>query len=261
MITAGGVAVRFGRREVLSGIDLAVCPGTVTGIVGPNGSGKSTLLRAMLGAVPVSAGRVLLDGRDLRRVPRRSIAQRVAFVGQNVGGDPALRVADEVALAGIARGRGGASFDLDVAQALDAVGLGDRAQSALGTLSGGERQRVSIARAIAQNAEIVLLDEPTNHLDVRHRLELAAMLRDIAPTVVIVLHDLDLAAHVCDHVVVLNEGRVAAAGSADEVLVPAVLDEVYGVEVVTTQGEGGVRSLTFRLPADVVDEFMGKKEL
>ncbi|MBF4635853.1 ABC transporter ATP-binding protein [Agreia pratensis] len=253
MIEAQAVTVRAGRRVLLDNVSFTAQTGAVTGIVGPNGSGKTTLLRALVRAAPLSSGRIVLDGDDLRIRPRRWIARHVAEVGQRSEPDPSLRVVDEVSLGGLAEHgvlrSGGAAFDDRVADALDAVELSHRAFDRLSTLSGGELQRVALARALAQGASHVLLDEPTNHLDIRHRLEIVALLRRIAPTVLIVLHDLDLAAEVCDHVVVLHRGRVAGAGRPAELFRPPLLDAVYDVTTHAHPGPDGRARLSFSLPS------------
>lgn len=251
MIRADGVVVAYGDRRVLDGVDLAVRPGEVTGVVGPNGCGKTTLLRAVLRAVRLTAGRVEVDGQDVATRSRRWLARRIAYVGQHAEPDPALTVADEVGLGSLVRTGAlvtGARHDRDVVEALDLVGLADLATVPLAQLSGGERQRVGIARAIAQRAEHVLLDEPLNHLDVRHRLEVLALLPSIAPAVLVVLHDLELAARHCDQVLLLDRGRVVGCGSPQEVLVPAVLGRVYGVRVQQVVGPDGLLHLGFTLP-------------
>jgi iron complex transport system ATP-binding protein len=253
VIEADAVTVRAGRRTLLDRVSFQAQTGSVTGIVGPNGSGKTTLLRALVRAAPLSAGRIVLDGHDLRIRTRRWIARRVAEVGQRTEPDSSLRVVDEVSLGGIAEHgvlrSGGASFDHRVADALDAVGLSNRAFDRLATLSGGELQRVALARALAQGATHVLLDEPTNHLDIRHRLEIVSLLRRIAPTVVIVLHDLELAAQVCDHVVVLQRGRVVGTGRPADVFRPQLLDAVYDVATRVTATPDGLTRLSFSLPS------------
>lgn len=258
MIAAGGLVVDLGGHRALSGVDLVARTGRVTGIVGPNGSGKSTLVRCLIGAHRPTAGSVRLDGIDLRSRPRRWIADRTAFVGQRVDPDPAMRVADEVALGAqrirsvgrAGRGHGSAAIDQRVAAALDVVDLLPLAQRRLAELSGGELQRVALARAIAHGADHAVLDEPTNHLDIRHRLEIGALLRRIAPTVVVVLHDLELAAQVCDDILVLDAGRVAAAGPAATTLTPDILDPVYRVRTRILHTPDGDTSLVFRLPTE-----------
>ncbi|WP_067823443.1 ABC transporter ATP-binding protein [Nocardia inohanensis] len=252
MISALDVTVRVSGRTLLDRVSLTVTTGSVTGIVGPNGSGKSTLLRALHGAVRLASGKVEVDGCDISARSRRWIARRVATVHQHGDLDPALTVAEEVGLAGLARhglrSGTGRRFDRSVARALAALDLEDIADQPLSTLSGGERQRVAVARAVAQAAGHVLLDEPTNHLDIRHRLEILNMLEAIAPTVVIVLHDLDLAARVCDHLVLLDRGRVLRDGAPSQVLSPAVIEQVYGVRARTSPDADGFPHLTFTLP-------------
>lgn len=252
MIQADGVTVRAAGRTLLDHVSIEVPTGSITGIVGPNGSGKTTLLRALVRAAPATTGRIAIDGHDIRTRSRRWIARRIAEVGQRLDPDPALSVTDEVALGGLAqRGvlrSGGAGFDTTVAAALTAVGLSERASDRLATLSGGELQRVALARALAQGTGHVALDEPTNHLDIRHRLEIIGLLRRIAPTVVIVLHDLELAAQVCDRVVVLHQGRVVGAGAPGNVLRPELLDAVYDVQTRVLTGSDGRAHFSFSLP-------------
>lgn len=252
MIQANGVTVRAGGRTLLDAVDLEAGPGSITGIVGPNGGGKTTLLRTLVRATSLSGGQVLVDGHDIRTRHRRWIARRIAVLGQRVDPDPSLSVADEVALGGLARGgvlrAGGARFDDVVAGALESVGMAHRASDRLATLSGGELQRVALARALSHGADHVLLDEPTNHLDVRHRLEIVELLRHIAPTVVVVLHDLELAARVCDRIVVLSAGRVLGAGPPELVLRPELLDAAYDVTTRVVAGPQGHPHFFFSLP-------------
>ena len=233
MIRAVNLAVRAGRHDLLRSVDLDVPTGSVTAIVGPNGSGKSTLLRALTRAVKLADGRVEIDGVDVRTRNRRWIARKLGYVGQRQEPDPSLTVAEEIGLGALAWSGGlligGRRLDVVVADALRTVGLQDRALSRTGVLSGGELQRVALARVLVQQSDHVLLDEPTNHLDPRHQLELLELLPRIADTAVVVLHDLDVAARVADHVVVLDRGRVAAAGPPSVVLDARVLDDVYRV--------------------------------
>jgi len=253
VIRAEGVRVVAGGRVLLDDVSFEAPTGSVTGIVGPNGGGKTTLLRALVRAVPLAGGRVTVDGEDVRTRSRRWIARRIAEVGQRQDPDESLTVADEVALGGLAEHgvlrAGRPSRDARIAAALDAVGLAHLAADRLATLSGGELQRVALARALAQGAGHVLLDEPTNHLDIRHRLEVVGLMRRIAPTVVVVLHDLEAAAAACDHVVVIDRGRVAGAGSPRDVLRPELLDAVYGVRTTLIPDADGHPHLRFTLPA------------
>nr|WP_196790750.1 ABC transporter ATP-binding protein [Motilibacter aurantiacus] len=210
-------------------------PGQVLGLIGPNGSGKTTLLRTLYASLKPSQGTVLLDGTDLRKVPTREAATKLAVVVQEHGGDMPLLVSEMVMLGRAphlstfqrASGRDTAI----VADALHRVGVTHLADRPFVGLSGGEKQRVLLARALAQQAEHLLLDEPTNHLDIRYQHEILDLVRSLGITAVVVLHDLNLAARYCHELVLLKKGRVVAAGTPDEVLVPSVLEPVYEVEV------------------------------
>lgn len=227
---------RAGGRLVVDGVDVTAPPGAVTGVVGPNGSGKTSLLRLVVGVLPLETGAVLLDGVDLAHITRRERARRIALVAQDAAPDTGLDVLDVVLLGRTPhRSRWGADSGADVTLAhrcLDRTGAADLADRPLATLSGGERQRVHLAAALAQEPRLLLLDEPTNHLDVAAQLALLGLVRGLASdgvTVVMAVHDLNHALTSCDHVVVLAEGRVRAAGPPADVLTPALVDEVFGV--------------------------------
>ncbi|OZM83331.1 ABC transporter ATP-binding protein [Pseudonocardia sp. MH-G8] len=228
---------------VLDGVDLDVAAGAFVGLLGPNGSGKSTLLRLLAGVHRPDAGAVRLDGRDLRELPRRAAARRIALLAQESATEVDMTVLDAVLLGRIPhRARWGPLAADDVRRAehtldlLDAGALRDRRWS---ELSGGERQRVAIARALAQDPDVLLLDEPTNHLDVRHQLAVLELLAASPRTVVAALHDVGLAARYCDAVAVLHEGAVHAAGPPAQVLTPELLEKVYGVGAEITTGSDG----------------------
>jgi iron complex transport system ATP-binding protein len=223
-------------RLILDGIDVSAPPGAVTGLLGPNGSGKSTLLRSIAATQVPDAGDVGFDGEDLLGMARRRRARRLALVEQDASTDLPISVLDAVLLGRIPHRSllaGDSDADRDVARgALARAGVDDLADRSLATLSGGERQRVHMARALAQEPALLLLDEPTNHLDIAAQLAAMTVLRKLAAdgvTVLAALHDLNLAAASCDHVVVLSGGRVVAAGPVREVLVPDVIEPVYGV--------------------------------
>ncbi|MCU1432508.1 MAG: iron transporter ATP-binding protein [Actinotalea sp.] len=228
--------------KILRGVDLRVRRGTVAGLLGPNGSGKSSLLRLVAGVHPAvrgnsrSAGRVMWAGRDLLAMRPKDRARVVALVEQDASADVALTVLQAVLLGRTphrSRWSGDSPQDEAVArQALHAVGLQSLASRDLPTLSGGERQRVHLARALAQEPQLLLLDEPTNHLDIHAQLAALELVRRAShrgATSLVALHDLNLAAAYCDHLVILHHGRVAAAGHPTEVLVPAVIDPVFSV--------------------------------
>ncbi len=237
---------------VLHPVSFAVEPGRVLGIVGPNGAGKSTLLRLLYRYLRPATGRVLLDDRDVWHASARDVAREIAVVLQEQAGESALTVGEVVALgrtphrAGFA---GGGSGDAAIVRrALARLDLAGLQRRAFGTLSGGERQRVMVARALAQEPRLLILDEPTNHLDIRHRLEVLALIRDLGVTVVVTLHDLNLAAGLADDVLVLAGGRALACGPPDAVLSEAVIARAFGVRVRRrTLAPDGDPHLTFHL--------------
>ncbi len=239
------VEAGYGDRRVLHGVTLDLRRGEVLALVGPNGAGKSTLVAVASRWLTPRRGEVRLDGRPIARFGRRALARRVAVVAQ--GGElPEGFTADEVVAmgrtphAGFLGGRSPTDADAVEAalRATDVVGLRLRRVE---TLSGGERQRVVLARALAQAPSVLLLDEPTNHLDLRYQVETLRAARAAAHAgvaVMVVVHDLNLAARACHRVVLLHEGRVVAVGPPDVVLTEARLRETYGADVHVHQVAG-----------------------
>ncbi|GAA2499663.1 ABC transporter ATP-binding protein [Streptomyces gobitricini] len=228
-------------RLILDGVSVAPPAGAVTGLLGPNGSGKSTLLRVLCGVLAPASGLVTLDGHPLDRLRRGDVARRVAVVEQQADTLVELTAADVVRLGRIPHRRPWSppsrADERAVLDALDRTDLTDRADRPWHTLSGGERQRVQIARALAQEPRELLLDEPTNHLDIQHQHDLLHLVRLLRVTALVALHDLNLAAMYCDHLVVLRQGRVVAAGAPSDVLTEALVADVYGVRVTVTTPE------------------------
>lgn len=227
-------AVPKTKQTVLHAVSFDLAPGRVLGIVGPNGAGKSTLLRLLYRYHAPTDGTVKVDGADIWSKPAREIAQSVAAVLQEQPTDFALSVREIVALGRTPhrKGFGGSSGaqDREIVQgALDQLGLGRFADRQLGTLSGGERQRVMVARALAQEPRLLILDEPTNHLDIRHQLEVLALIRDLPLTIVTSLHDLNMAAEVCDDVLLLQEGRLLGFGPPETVFTERTVSDAFGV--------------------------------
>jgi len=240
-LTISGVGVRLGGRWVVDGVDATPPPGALTGLLGPNGAGKTTLLRLVAGLLPPDAGAVLVpaspdaaagDQVPVHALRSRDRARRVALLEQEAHATVPLTVREVVALGRIPyRSLWGADPDeAAVTRALAAADAAHLAERTWSTLSGGERQRVHIARALAQEPELLLLDEPTNHLDVSAQLSLLAFVAGLGVTTVAALHDLNLAAAFCTHVLVLSRGRLVAAGPPADVLTPALLREVYDVD-------------------------------
>src|SRR4051794_1291782 len=231
-LTLQGVGTRLGGRWVVDGVDATPPTGALTGLLGPNGAGKTTLLRMIAGLITPEAGTVLIEAESITTIPRRTRARRIALLEQEATSSVPLTVREVVALGRIPYRTiwGTDPDDAAVDRALVSARAEHLADRAWWSLSGGERQRVQIARALAQEPELLLLDEPTNHLDVSAQLSLLAFVRDLGTTTVAALHDLNLAAAFCEHVLVLADGHLAAAGHPREVLTPALLRRVYGVE-------------------------------
>lgn len=233
-VTVADLSWSVEQRKIVDGVLLDVQPGEFVGLLGPNGSGKSTLLRAIYRVLKPDAGLITLDGEDLWQMDARQAAQRTAVVAQERGGEFDFTV-HEIVMMGRTPHKG--LFDRDtrddfaiVEAALRQVNMLPLAERSFRTLSGGEKQRVLVARALAQQAQFLVLDEPTNHLDIRYQLEILALVKGLNVTTLAALHDLNLAACFCDHIVLLHEGKVCAAGTPAEVLQPALIRQVYCVD-------------------------------
>ena len=228
----------YGERTVIEGLDLDLLPGRVTAIVGANASGKSTLLRSMSRLLTPRHGQVLLDGEQVHRLPARQLARVLGLLPQSPLTPEGITVAD---LVGRGRhphqailSRWSAADDEAVAAARDTTGLAERAERPVDELSGGQRQRVWIAMALAQDTDVLLLDEPTTFLDVNHQVDVLDLLTDLnrerGITLVMVLHDLNLAARYSDQLVMIAGGAVAAGGAPAEVLTEQRVREVLGLD-------------------------------
>lgn len=239
-------------RRIVDGVDLSIEPGERLAIVGPNGAGKTSLLRLLFGRLKPDAGQVLVGERDLTTISRAERACLIAVVGQSDTADLRLTVSDYVDLGRIPhRGRvSPARHKAIVARALDQVGLHGFGRRTLETLSGGERQRAAIARAIAQEPAILILDEPTNHLDPRARVDMLDIARGLGITVIAVLHDLVLVSPFADRVAVMQNGRLAAHGSAPLALTPTTVRAVFAMDCFPfTNPSTGRALLVFDAPA------------
>lgn len=235
-LSVSGLSVSKSGKPILADVDFTAPTGKVTGLIGPNGAGKSTLLAAMLSLLP-SSGTAMFEGYNLPAMPRRDRARMVAFVEQSASTEERLSVHDVVSLGRIPHeptwqsapdAAETAIIDAELAE----VGMTTFATRRFDTLSGGEQQRVHLARALAQQPRLLLLDEPTSHLDIAGQLQLLALLQRKAEsglTVLIALHDLNLAARFCDHLVLLSQGKTISEGPPGAVLTPDGLNAVYGV--------------------------------
>ncbi|MFJ8859180.1 ABC transporter ATP-binding protein [Streptomyces sp. NPDC102451] len=236
-LTAERLTLGYSDRVVVESLDLTVPPGEVTVIVGANACGKSTLLRSMSRLLAPRKGQVLLDGRQVHRMPAKELARTLGLLPQSPVAPEGITVLDLVG-----RGRHphqgvftrwSEKDDAAVASALETTRTAELADRAVDELSGGQRQRVWIAMALAQQTDLLLLDEPTTFLDASHQIEVLDLLTDLnrtrGTTVVMVLHDLNLAARYADHLIALAAGRIHAAGSPAEVLTEETVETVFGL--------------------------------
>ena len=246
MLEAKGLKVAYGERQVIRGVDLSVDGGEVVGLIGPNGCGKTTLLRAITASLPISAGEVLFDGVAAAGMSTRDLARLVAVVPQSPR-LPAGYSARDVVLMGRTAHLGffeqeGTRDYRRVEEALAVVGVETLADRDVDEMSGGERQNVVIARALAQDAPVLLLDEPTANLDIGHQMKVASLMQRLARenqiAVLAAIHDLTLAALYCDRLILMRDGLVLAAGRPAEVLSREKVRLAYGVEVLVARLEG-----------------------
>ena len=232
------LAVGYGDRVVIESLDMLVPPGQITVIVGANACGKSTLLRAMSRLLAPKHGRVLLDGKQVHKLPPKELARTMGLLPQSPVAPEGITVVD---LVGRGRhphqsvfSRWTSEDEAAVAAALLATDTVDLADRDVDELSGGQRQPVGLAMVLAQQTDLLLLDEPTTFLDVSHQVEVLDLLTDLnhtrGTTIVIVLHDLNLAARYADHLIALADGRLFAAGTPTEVLTADCVRSVFGIE-------------------------------
>ena len=238
ILAAESLTLSYGDRTIVEGLDLVIPPSRITAIVGANGCGKSTLLRALARLISPRGGRVILDGKALHSRPTKEIARTLGLLPQSPIAPEGIAVADLVG-----RGRHPhqkllarwSAHDYDVvAQALAATGVADLAERSADELSGGQRQRVWIAMALAQETDILLLDEPTTFLDVAHQIEVLDLLTDLnrerGTTIVMVLHDINMAARYADHLFALRGGKVVASGTPSEIVTDRLISEVFDLD-------------------------------
>lgn len=236
-LRAERLTLGYAETDIISDLDVTVPPGRVTAIVGPNGCGKSTLLRGLARLLRPRGGAVLLDGSSVHEQRSLDVARVIGLLPQTPVAPDGITVADLV-------GRGryphqgwfrrwGAEDDRAVAAALEATATADLAERPLTSLSGGQRQRVWMAMALAQDTDLVLLDEPTTYLDINHQVELLDLLtdlnRDHGKTVVMVLHDLNLACRYADHLIAMKRGVIAAEGAPGDVITAESVTDVFGL--------------------------------
>ena len=238
-MSARGLAVGYGDRTVIEGLDVDFPRGQITTIIGPNGCGKSTLLRAMSRLLPANEGEVLLDGADISSIRRKDLARTISVLPQTPTAPEGLNVADLVS-----RGRHphqswirqwSSTDEAEVHKALEMTGSMGLAERTLDSLSGGQRQRVWISMVLAQNTDILFLDEPTTYLDLATSVEILELVqrlrRELDRTVVMVLHDLNFAVNYGDSLVFLRQGKVEGVLHEGDACTPELIKAVFDVDV------------------------------
>ncbi|MET9362295.1 ABC transporter ATP-binding protein [Streptomyces sp. NPDC006632] len=249
-LAARGVTVGYGDRTVIDALDVTIPSGVLTTIIGPNGCGKSTLLRTLTRLLKPTSGSVVLDGEDIARLKTREVAKRLGLLPQSPVAPEGLTVADLVA-----RGRHPhqswlrqwSSDDVSVVErALALTGISDLADRPVDSLSGGQRQRAWISMTLAQGTDLLLLDEPTTYLDLAHAIDVLDLVDDLHEsgcTVVMVLHDLNLATRYSDNLIVMKAGSVLAQGHPREVVTSELLFEAFGLRARVVDDPVGERPL------------------
>ena len=247
MLEVKSLSAGYSDTHVLEHVDFRIPSGKVTVILGPNGCGKSTLLKALCGIIPADSGQVVLDGENILTLPQRQLAQRVAYLAQSRQ-IPDITV-ERLVLHGrfpyLGYPRRYRKEDYAIADAaMKTMGVAELADELVQNLSGGQRQKVYIAMALAQDTPVILLDEPTTYLDISHQLQLmqqARMLAAQGKTVAMIIHDLPHAFQTADHMILMQEGKIVADGTPEQIYASVMISSVFGVRLCRTGTEGGWR--------------------
>lgn len=251
-----GLSWQAAAAHIVRDVSLHVARGELVGLLGPNGSGKSTLLRMIYRTLRPASGSVRVNASDVWQSSARENARAMAVLAQENPSEFELRVRDVVLMGRTPHqspfARDGEEDFRLVAQALQRVDAQALSERIFSTLSGGEKQRVLMARALAQQAPLLILDEPTNHLDVRHQFELMNLIRSLGLTALAALHELPLAAHYCDRLYLLKEGALVAQGTPTQVLTPEIIADVYGVRALVRTSPRSGKPLIEFLPDNLL---------
>ena len=237
MIDVKNITVSYGKETVLRNLSIHFAKGRITALVGENGCGKSTLLKSIMGFIPLTGGEILLHGDPITEMRRKVLARRVAYLPQENISPDYMTLGELIELSGSGRtslfGGPSARDRRLFREVLRTVGLEDRAGCQVNTLSGGMRQRAWVAMVLAQNTDIILMDEPVNHLDIKYQYTLLKLIRGLSvhygKTIVVVLHDLNLAATFADDVAMLNNGQLITFGSVRETITTDNILRVFGI--------------------------------
>lgn len=237
MIEIRDLVKAYDDSIVVDGVSLQIAAGGVTSIIGPNGAGKSTLLSMVSRLVAMDRGSVTVDGLDVTTTPGDVLARRLSVLRQNNHITTRLTVRDLVAFGRYpySKGRPTVEDARHIDDALSFLDLGDLADRFLDELSGGQRQRAFVAMVLCQDTDYMLFDEPLNNLDIRHAVSMMRLLRraarELGKTVVVVLHDINVASCFCDHIVAMKAARIAAQGTPEEIIEQTILSDIYEVPI------------------------------
>ncbi|MEY8462335.1 ABC transporter ATP-binding protein [Streptococcus merionis] len=238
-ISAENLSISYGQKVILDNLSLKVADGQITTIIGANGCGKSTLLRALTRILAPISGQVLLDGQSIAKMPTKEVAKQIALLPQVLDASEGITVYELVSYGRFPHQSGlGRLTEEDrekIDWAMTATNILDYANLPVDGLSGGQRQRVWIAMALAQDTEIIFLDEPTTYLDMNHQLEVLELLqrlnREMNKTIVMVLHDLNLASRFSDQLIAMRAGQIKYQGTVDDIMTADVLRDIFQVQV------------------------------
>ncbi len=226
----------YGERVVLDGVTLEIPKGKVVSLIGPNGAGKSTMMGILSRLVDRDGGAIIFDGKDLKEWKSNDLSKKLSILTQAHNVQMKLTVRELVAFGRFpySAGKLNAKDNELIDRAIDYMSLSDIENSFIDEISGGQRQRAFIAMVVAQDTQTVLLDEPTNNLDIYHATALMRMVRklcdELGKTVILVLHEINYASFYSDYIFAMKDGKIAAAGSVDEVIKKEVLSSIYGVD-------------------------------
>jgi iron complex transport system ATP-binding protein len=235
ILSAEGIAFSYGKTPVLDALNLDIAKGEFLGLIGPNGSGKTTFLKLLMHILSPSRGKVLFEGMALEEMKRREIAQKIAFVPQEENTNFVFSAMEMVLMGRSPYLKGfqtEGEYDLEVTKkAMSLTDCWQFKERDILTLSGGEKKRVFIARALAQEPEIILMDEPTTHLDLNHQVEIMEKMLELNKaglTIIMVSHDINLASSFCTRLAVLKNGMITTSGTPGEIVNSQLLESVYG---------------------------------
>ncbi|CAM1647372.1 ABC transporter ATP-binding protein [Bartonella apis] len=240
------VKAGYGKLTILHDISVDFVPGEVTALIGQNGCGKSTLLKAIMGFLDLQGGTITLDGRDIRSFHRKNLAQLISYLPQESFCPDYLTLGQLIELSSYARHSlfsGPSAKDRQYFnEVLEIVGLADKAHLPVNSLSGGQKQRAWLALVLAQKTDMILLDEPVNHLDVKYQYAILKLVRELScelkKTIIVVLHDINLATYFADYVVMVKAGNIHANGRTQDVITEENLQQVFGIPAELFQHNG-----------------------